>query len=721
VSDFDPDAFVSGGDDFDPDAFVADAQPRAPGESQDVGPPAPAGAQLAPTKEYDQARGRENRWRDLLSKSKAAGLGVGQGALAGFADEAAALGAAAVQPLANALGYPEQTMGEAYRETRTVARNMHDQARADAPWSYGLGQVGGSLGQVGALGKAGIQLASRGAQAVKQGAALGALTGLGGSTDDLTNGELGGAAVDAGIGAGLGAATSWLVPKAIDAAKNPLAKAKESLGNAMQWPQRAYEAVAERVGRTDMAQRSSSAASDVAGPVASAQVKALRQLRDNADLGSELATTLRAKTDELGGIGNKLVSAMDQHERGQVAKAMAELLQTRGLTDVTPEFVGNNMDELARAAGLDLGDLTGNTFLRMANKRDPQWWVSAGEGVRKFWTSRGMAGEAMDPRMQAQFAGNAGLADDFTLGKLDRLGRPMSDAGPGKYQFGVGEMEGKLAALSPEATGVARAMAKGQIAGTPDSWRMSRQQIASNPEALDALRSLAVKRRSAPGFERVTDLRREVAETVPLTDAARARQSEMAAEAERIAAPLKAGWPAEDKAIVSAADQMRTGQRTQNVADWQAALGQQQANAATGRLRDIATGRNFLQQKALPIAGALAGGGSGAGMGMLGVLSGAPLGAGAASRAPVVADALGELGQGLSQSGRDAIKESVRKMASDPLKIQKLADVPGAVGNAARWALEKAQDPASFAARSYVLSLQPEFRKMLAGGDEASP
>lgn len=667
-----------------------------------------------------------DRWRMLLDKAKAAGLGVGQGALAGFADEAAGVGAAAMQPLANAMGYPEQTMGEAYREARTVARKTHDQARADSPWTYGAGQVAGGLGQIGALGWAGMPMAARGAQAVRQGAALGALSGLGGSTADLTKGEVGGAAVDTGIGAGVGAAASWLLPKVTDKVinyfKNPVAQTKVGLGEAAQVPQRAYEGVAERVGRTDMAQKSTSAAGDVAGPLASAQVKALRQIRDNADLGSELAASLRSASENLGGTGNKLVSAMSQDERGQVAKAMAELLRARGMKDVTPEFVAGSMDDLARAAGLELDSLTGNSFLRMANKRDPQWWVSAGEGVRKFWTSRGMAGEAMDPRLQGQFAGNRDLADDFARGQLDRLGRPMGDAGPGKYQFGVGEMEGKLAGgLSPEATSVADAMAKGKISGAPDNWQMSRRQIANNPEALDALRSLAVKRRSDPGFGRVTDLRREVAETVPLTEAARARQAAMASEAEQMAAQLKTAWPGENKAISGAAEQIRAGRRAQNVSDWQSAVGQQNVNAATGRLRDIATGRKFLEQKALPLAGALAGGGSGAGLGALGFLSGSALGLSAAKTAPGVFDALGEIGQGMATGGRDAIKQAALRAVGNPQKIQSLAQIPGAVGDAARRALEVAKDPAAFAARSYMLSMMPEFRKMLAGDDEARP
>jgi hypothetical protein len=158
-----------------------------------------------------------------------------------------------------------------------------------------------------------------------------------------------------------------------------------------------------------------------------------------------------------------------------------------------------------------------------------------------------------------------------------------------------------------------------------------------------------------------------------------------------------------------------SGQSAAEVAQF---ANQQRLADSSEQLRNIATGRNYLERKVLPVAGAVAGG-----MSPMGLASGMLLGTASASRAPALADALGEIGQGLATSGKDAIKQSALRLANDPLKLQRLADVPGAMGNAARWALEKAQDPAAFAARSYMLQLRPEFRRAMIGdgeGDQAT-
>jgi hypothetical protein len=145
-----------------------------------------------------------------------------------------------------------------------------------------------------------------------------------------------------------------------------------------------------------------------------------------------------------------------------------------------------------------------------------------------------------------------------------------------------------------------------------------------------------------------------------------------------------------------------------------AAQKKEATTAALRRLQNVATGRNFLADKVLPVAGGVSGWLHGDGV--MGAVE-AGLGLSTASHMPKLIDAAGELGQSLALGSRDAIKASALKMANDPFKLQRLADAPGAVGNAARWALEKANDPAAFAARSYVLTMQPSFRKMLAGAD----
>lgn len=633
-------------------------------------------------------------WQDLLSKAKAAGFGAGQGALAGFADELAGVGGAVGEKAMAALGQaPDRPFGDMYREARNFARNEYDAAKQQEPWSYGLGNVAGALGQVGGLGSVGIKLAARGKQAVAQGAGLGALTGIGGSNADLTKGEVGGAALDTGVGAGLGAAAGKIAPIVTDkigaALKNPIAKSKEALGGAMQAPQKAYERVAERVGKWGMAQKSTPA-SDVGGVLASARVKALRQVADTAELGSEMARTLRRAQESLGGTGGKLLEVMSPEEKQLVAQGMAELLQARGLTDVTPEFVAQNMDDLARAAGSELTDLTGNQFLRLANKRDAQWWVRAGEGVRKFWGSKLMAGEQLDPRLVEEMALNREVADSFAKGELDRMGRPFVEGGkPGKYQFRVADVHGKLSGAEQEAAKqrvLREDLARKELMPTNPAIRVGGGNAppVAEPGQGPNVSSMFERQQKRLEFQRSPEGRKHFADMIAsVNDNVRARGTN----------PATAGF------------------------DLEAWGSQWEGARAREALRNLATGRNFLEQRALPIAGALAGGGGGASLGMLGALSGSTLGLGAASKAPVVADALGEVGQSLSASGRDDLARSAMKMATDPFKLRRLADLPGVVGNGARWALQVAEDPAAFSARTYVLSQRPDFRKAIAGDD----
>ncbi len=75
------------------------------------------------------------------------------------------------------------------------------------------------------------------------------------------------------------------------------------------------------------------------------------------------------------------------------------------------------------------------------------------------------------------------------------------------------------------------------------------------------------------------------------------------------------------------------------------------------------------------------------------------------------------LGSAMEQSGKDAIRKSALRAAADPKRISLLANEPGVVGDAARRALQSANDPAAFAARSYMLTLMPEFRQLIAGQD----
>ena len=91
---------------------------------------------------------------------------------------------------------------QSYRATRDQLRGMKDDQQEARPIISGVANVGGMLANPIAGGEAGL---------VKLGA-LGAAQGLGDSRADLLNGDIGGAAADTGIGAGLGVAAGVAAP-----------------------------------------------------------------------------------------------------------------------------------------------------------------------------------------------------------------------------------------------------------------------------------------------------------------------------------------------------------------------------------------------------------------------------------------------------------------------------------------------------------------------------
>lgn len=100
-----------------------------------------------------------------------------------------------------------------YREQRDVARHDDDAARAANPKSFIAGEVGGGLLPAmatagGSSGASGLGIGAKLLRAAGSGAKWGAATGLGDSKADLTQGDIGGAALDTAKGAATGATVS---------------------------------------------------------------------------------------------------------------------------------------------------------------------------------------------------------------------------------------------------------------------------------------------------------------------------------------------------------------------------------------------------------------------------------------------------------------------------------------------------------------------------------
>ena len=140
------------------------------------------------------------------SRLESLGRGAAQGATLGFGDEIQG----GIQGLARKLSGEGRGLGDIYREERDAARRDDEAARTANPKTFLAGGVaGGALPAIATAGggsaPAGGGLLRALGRSALTGAKWGATTGLGDSKADLTQGDVGGAALDTAKGAGLGA------------------------------------------------------------------------------------------------------------------------------------------------------------------------------------------------------------------------------------------------------------------------------------------------------------------------------------------------------------------------------------------------------------------------------------------------------------------------------------------------------------------------------------
>lgn len=134
------------------------------------------------------------------SPLESAGRGAMQGATLGFGDEIAG----AVQALPEAIT-SDKKLKDLYQKYRDIQRKKNDEAQKQNPKSFFAGNVVGGLAPVALTGGAAAPETLAGA--IGLGASYGAASGLGSSEADLTKGQVGQAAKDTAIGAGIGAGT----------------------------------------------------------------------------------------------------------------------------------------------------------------------------------------------------------------------------------------------------------------------------------------------------------------------------------------------------------------------------------------------------------------------------------------------------------------------------------------------------------------------------------
>ena len=148
-----------------------------------------------------------------FSPLESAGLGAIQGATLGYGDEAEGALRAGTDALAGK--NLNQSLTDLYTKYRDLARQRNELAEKQNPKSYFAGQLGGGAATAFVPGLGELNLGKA--------AAVGAAAGLGSSNADLTKGEIGKAALDTGIGAGIGAA-SYGVTKGIQSLLSPEAR-----------------------------------------------------------------------------------------------------------------------------------------------------------------------------------------------------------------------------------------------------------------------------------------------------------------------------------------------------------------------------------------------------------------------------------------------------------------------------------------------------------------
>lgn len=176
------------------------AQPGSAAETPpaDTAPTARAGLKYLPKKKS----GTESFLR-----------GAAQEASFGFADELAG-------------AWDAITSDKTYKQGRDESRAAYKQAEEDNPGLYTAGQVTGGLASLAVPVGLGARAAGTGAKAAL---AAGAAYGAGASDADLTEGDVGGLAKDAAIGAGVGLAAHGAVRAAGKAVKAAAPKARDAL------------------------------------------------------------------------------------------------------------------------------------------------------------------------------------------------------------------------------------------------------------------------------------------------------------------------------------------------------------------------------------------------------------------------------------------------------------------------------------------------------------
>lgn len=315
---------------------------------------------------------------------------------------------------------------QSYKKNRDSLRKVKADDAARAPDATALMNIAGGLMSAPlAPGKIG-------------GVIQGGLASLGASDEDANT--MG----DVMREAAPGAATAAGLIYGPAAAKKAYEWSKVKAGQAAQLPQKALDAVAEKLGGTKFGRELASGKS--------AQMAALEDLAARGDLGDEAASILKKTTETIGDATKPAAQAVAENA-DEVANGVVAAFKARGV-NVDPSKVKDRLPALLESSGVRPEDSIEDA-MRLIVKHDPanvaKRVLTSDKAYRDIVAN-------MDPRWaKAVDEGMAPLRADFEAGKLNRGFGPAGDANPEAYDLGHFDRPGYAdKATSPESVRAAK-------------------------------------------------------------------------------------------------------------------------------------------------------------------------------------------------------------------------------------------------------------------------
>ncbi len=597
-----------------------------------------------------------------------------------------------------------ESLLRAYQERRREQKYQAQLAREQRPWSSLAGGVADAVAEMSLAGaavpsKAAAFMAKSGPAARAAYETMKQLPVFAGN-DYARSGE--GTTVGQATRRG---AEDMLAGQLAGVMTEAVAQPVKNAGKGLQWPQRAAEWMAEKVGRTSAGKTVAGLGGEpkeIGDKYVSDRVRNLRQTADAGDIGQAAASQVDDSLRAVGSFADKKLANLTPGETKALAQEFDALLKVRGAQSSSPEKLLGNWDEFLRSYDLNPGKATAADVIRAVNKRDASHVATMGSGMQARNRALGIADTQIDS-FKDMFGGSERARADFLAGKASRTGEGLAGGSAGTAQFRLSELEKTLS--TPEdklALRLANAAQRGE-AEIGEEFQRVPKEFASDMAGMSQRNLDSAIARHAPGAAQYEDPMQAVAGAAEgrlgksLADAERARvRGELTRDPQMAAKYFQIGKEATGETTRDMDALFARARELQDKLKQLATMAEDESLSAANRKRvemlgakaqaeldRITTGRAAIA-KGLGIAGGVAAGSAG------GILSGIG-GAGAGASALRAADVLGAAGQRLAKG-----RSLAEKLA------QEYPDAP--IGKAAKWAMSS-EGPArieAFMADPYV-------------------